>query len=395
MTKQTLNKIKKILARSCWTLLGVGVIVLLISARNKKSLMVCQKVEITIKGVHNNIFIDEKDVEKILHSVIDGELVGKPLKYFDLSEIQETLQKNDWIKRAEVYFDNNEILWVNITEREPIARIFTTVGETFYIDSNNLKIPISGKFSARLPVFTGLRDTMKTKDDSLLLNNIKKLSLYILADSFWMAQIDQVDITKDNTFEMIPKIGNQLILFGNADNYQEKFHYLFLFYKNVLSKVGWNKYSTISVEYRGQIISVKRGVNEVKMDSLKTADIMNSILLKAQMQISDTTSIQLSQKDDNTQQVIPLINADLPDETIGLFQGSVFKPVVKNNSSIIKNDSIVKKEAKKDSVPIQTRIISKKAIDHKEKQSEKRINEKVKPLVGKNQKTKKTTSSEY
>ena len=56
-------------------------------------------------------------------------------------------------------------------------------------------------------------------------------------DPFWMAQIDQVDITPTDTFELIPKLGNQVIRFGNADNYEEKFNKLLAFYKQVQTKI--------------------------------------------------------------------------------------------------------------------------------------------------------------
>ena len=39
-------------------------------------------------------------------------------------------------------------------EREPVARVFTVAGSTFYIDDELTQLPLSEKFSARLPVFT-------------------------------------------------------------------------------------------------------------------------------------------------------------------------------------------------------------------------------------------------
>lgn len=325
MKKETILFIQKILGRSIWILLGIGTIILLASAINNKSLMICRKVDISISGAHNNIFIDESDVEKILENINEGTLIGKPVKYFDLAMMEDNLAKNDWIRKAEIFFDNNEVLQVNILEREPVARILTQSGESFYIDANTFKIPLSPKFSARLPIFTGFNDTSTSKSDTALLIGIKNISQYILKDSFWMAQIDQVAITKDQLFEMVPKIGNQLIEFGTADRYMEKFHYLFLFYKKVLSKVGWNRYSKINVEYSGQIISIKRGAGEIKMDSLKTAEIMKSILLKAQIQMADSSEVQLGQKDDLSQQIIPLVNIDLPNENLTILDKQKFQ----------------------------------------------------------------------
>ncbi len=77
-----------------------------------------------------------------------------PLHSIDLASMETALKKSQWIKNAELFFDNNNVLEVRITEREPIARIFTTSGSSFYIDSSLARLPLSDKFSPRLPVFT-------------------------------------------------------------------------------------------------------------------------------------------------------------------------------------------------------------------------------------------------
>ena len=43
------------------------------------------------------------------------------------------------------------MLKVNVDESEPIARIFTAMGKSFYIDSTGKRLPLSDKISAKLP----------------------------------------------------------------------------------------------------------------------------------------------------------------------------------------------------------------------------------------------------
>ncbi len=52
-----------------------------------------------------------------------------------------------------------------------------------------------------------------------------------MAHPFWMAQIDQIDITSEGDFDFIPKLGNQVIRFGDISDYQQKFNKLLAFYK--------------------------------------------------------------------------------------------------------------------------------------------------------------------
>lgn len=294
---------KKVLVAMVWILIASGTVVLLIAAITRKNNEHCSKIEINITGVQNNFFIDKKDVISILEKTNGGRLEMKPLHSIDLALMETELQKSLWIKKAELFFDNNNVLVVKIKEREPIARIFTTSGLSFYLDSTLIRLPLSDKFSARLPVFTDFPTDVivLSKEDSSLLRDIKTLSEFIGTNSFWMAQIDQVDISPDRTFDLIPKLGNQIIHFGNAENYNEKFSNLLCFYRQVLSKIGWSRYSSIDVQFKGQVVGIRRGANEIKMDSLRSVLIMKTIIAEAQKHTNDSTNIQLEQPaDDNS-----------------------------------------------------------------------------------------------
>lgn len=293
--------IRKFLVVAVWILLGSGTVVLLIAAITKKENEKITGLVVHISGVKNIYFIDKKDVIDILEKVYGKKLNQASMSALDPGAMERRLEKDQWIRKAEIFFDNNNVLQVNIFEREPVARIFTTSGASFYIDSSLTRLPLSDKFSARLPVFTDFPTDVKVlkKQDSLLLNDIKVMSEYVGANAFWMAQIDQIDITSKNTFVLIPKLGNQIIRFGDADNYQEKFNKLLAFYKQVQTKIGWNTYSVIDVQFKNQVVAVKRDATEIRSDSLRTIQIMKNIIAEAQKDIEDSTKIQLSQPDDN------------------------------------------------------------------------------------------------
>lgn len=339
---------RKIFANILWSLLGLATVVLLGAAISLKHNKRCKGVDINISGIQNNFFIDKTEINGILEELSGGTLKGKTLGSFNLAIIENTLKKNRWIKNAELFFDNNQVLRVDVTEREPLARIFTKTGSSFYLDSSLARLPLSDRSSARVPVFSNFpaHANTLTKADSSLLTDIKNISNYIVKDPFWMAQIDQVDITGDRSFEMIPKIGNQVIVFGKADNYEEKFRNLLTFYKQVATKVGWNTYSKINVQYKGQVVAVKRGTEDIVQDLLRTKQIMESIVATAQRHASDSLkNIQLDQQpDDNIIPVAPQLE-DIPDEqpTTAMSKPTVTEPVKADPSSNEKPDPILSK----------------------------------------------------
>ena len=294
--------VKRVLVTSLWALLGAGSVVLLVAAIRIKDSKFCRGIEINIKGVDNNFFVDETDILNSIKSNEKTNPVGRSIGSFNLKKLETEIEKDTWIKSAELFFDNNEILQVNVKEREPVARIFTATGSTFYIDHELAMLPLSDKFSARLPVFTNFPSDTKvlSKADSSLLGEIRDISLAIQKDSFRMALIEQVDITNQRIFEMIPKIGNQLIVFGNAEDAEEKFNKLQLFYKEVMPNAGWSNYSIINVEYKNQVVAKRRGAEDVTADSLRTLQIMQLIVDRALKQTNDSLQTILQDNERNT-----------------------------------------------------------------------------------------------
>lgn len=292
--------IKKILLATLWVALGGATVFLLASGIRSKGGHACKAVEINIHGVSNNFFVDKKDILNAIASGEGANPIGKATGSFNLKKLEAELEKNVWIKSAELFFDNNEVLKVMVQEREPVARIFTTNAATFYIDNDLAMLPLSEKFSARLPVFTNFPSDKKmlSKADSSLLNDIKTISLALQKDSFCMAMIDQVDITAQRNFEMIPKIGNQLIVFGDAADADAKLEKLKLFYKEIMVKAGWNSYSVINVQYKNQVVAKRKGAEDIAADSLRTLQIMQMLADKTKQEANDSL-LQIIQPDNN------------------------------------------------------------------------------------------------
>ena len=282
-----------------WLLVGSACVALLVSAVHSKEIKVCRGVEINISGVSNNFFIDKTDVYNIIKNFGGDSTQKKSLGSIDLGRIEKALEKDLWVKNAELYFDNNNFLKVSVEEREPIARLFTVTGNTFYIDSSCMILPLSDKFSARLPVFTGFTSDAKilAKNDSSLLCSIKNMSLKILADTFLMAMIDQVDININRSFELIPKLGKQRIIFGDASEINSKFDKLKMFYKDVITQSGWNRYSIVNLQYKNQIVASIRGKADVAADSLRTMQLIKFIAEDAARRSADSTQIFLPEAD--------------------------------------------------------------------------------------------------
>jgi len=285
-----------------WSVLGLCCVVLLVAAMKSKHSENCTGINIDIEGATEHVFVKKADVTVVLSE--NGVRAGEFLFDIDMRKLEEQLEQNAWIKDAELFVDNKHVLHVKVLEREPIARVFTMQGSSFYIDSTGLRLPVSENTSARLIVFTSFPSDRKilSKPDSLVLNDVKRIAQYINGDSFLTEQTAQINITQHGTYELTPVVGNQIIRIGNADSLDEKFTKLLAFYKQVWSKAGFEKYSVIDVQYHGQVVAIRRGAGRTIADTatamirLAQADrklnqLLRDTMYAAPMKKADTVSV--------------------------------------------------------------------------------------------------------
>ncbi|MBS1633967.1 MAG: hypothetical protein JST10_15495 [Bacteroidetes bacterium] len=294
---QTKKVIRKIVFASIWLTIGTGIAILLVAAIGKKNKDLCSDIHISIKGNQDQFFITEKDVLQLLFTATHGKIKGQPMSSIDLVQLKRALENNKWIQEAQLYFDNNNMLQGTIWEREPIARIFTIGNKSFYMDKGLKRIPLSERVSAKVPVFTDYPENIENRKDSLLRSEIRDISEFILHNTFWMSQVAQINIDDDYEFEMIPVIGNHSVVLGDGKNIEQKLNRLMVFYKEVLSKTGFDKYASIDVRFAGQVVAVK-GKTKTRIDSIQLRKNVEKMLVQARLLNSDTafTTVQTTEK---------------------------------------------------------------------------------------------------
>jgi cell division protein FtsQ len=204
-------------------------------------------------------------------------------------------------------------------------------GESFYVDDMGEQLPVTADQIARVPVFTSFPTITKPLQvkDSLLLMQIKETGAYMLKNNFWMAQIDQININ-NYEMEMIPKLGKHSILFGDGTKVEQKFNRLLLFYKQIMSKTGWNYYSTLDVRFDKQLVAVRRDSVSlfksfvIPKDNIQISPIIDSINLAR----DSSLTILPVKKDSNKVLTSKTITPNLPSKALAK-EGPKSDPVKK------------------------------------------------------------------
>lgn len=264
-----MKRFKKI---ALWVVFSFALISSMYFTSKKYKNRVMQFPEIVIVNEGNNAFLMDKDIsERLRYNNIQLEGLKRVEISADL--IEAIVLKMYEVKSASVHLNLDDTWRILVELRKPLARIFNTRGESFYLDEDGRTMPLSPLYSARIIPFTGFIDDAMDfigveeiiNNDSLktlkLLPQIYYLSEYVCNDPFLSALIAQVEVDNHGDFVLIPIVGNHKIHFGDPYNrkiVEERFKKLLVFYREALPFTGWSKYESISLKYKNQVVCKKR-----------------------------------------------------------------------------------------------------------------------------------------
>lgn len=223
------------------------------SERKMNSQAAYGNIDVIINNNNDNHYLDESDIKNNINQVFDDEGAGVNFK-----KVEAILTENPYIKDAQVYKDLKHNLIVNIILRRPLARLVRKNRSQAYISYDGYILPISSKYTSRVPLISGAyaddfnRANMfeEEKDHQIfnLLNTINE-------DEFFTIQVSQMEIDNELYIKIYPQVTKQIIEFGKPVDVQEKFQKLMIFYRQILPRKGWNSYSKVNVDFKGQIIA--------------------------------------------------------------------------------------------------------------------------------------------
>lgn len=245
-----------------FVILILVVIVVIVANISMRNFGIAQ-LNIAVEYNGGDTLIDKRDVSTMISKRF-GNVLSKKRKEVNGEEIEEYLLKQNLVSKANVYLTLGGKLNVEVWQNKPIARIYTSDGEQFYVDENKEVCDICKTRAANVPIVNGdlkIKVKRKTVIDSVsfpLYNDVCNMVLAINKDDILKHQIDQIYYSKKNGFQLLPKVGDYVILFGSTDNMDEKLNKLHYLYKYGFSKHGWDNYSIVNLEFNNQVICTRK-----------------------------------------------------------------------------------------------------------------------------------------
>lgn len=248
---------KKIVHIVLWCAAIVMIAISMGFSVNESRKLVCVDVKVDITDSAKVRFIRTNDIDQWMKSH-HREIFGRQLNSLNIRRIEEDLQKLQPVEDVAVYTNvfNNGIkssgaLVVKIKQREPIYRVISA-GRTYYVDKYGKYINWSPHFTPRVIIVGGIFSGEYGS------KRLLPLVQFINDDSFWNSQIDQIYVSANGELSMIPRVGDQIILFGLPEDYPIKFRNLKALYTEGFKSGGWARYKNINVKFLNQIVCTKK-----------------------------------------------------------------------------------------------------------------------------------------
>ena len=251
-----------------WLCLAAYLVFSLGFVRTRYNEQVCVAINVNITDSAKNKFVTQDDVMKVL--LENGvRILGHPQVAINTVDLENLLSEGPFVKKASVYKTVDGTLNADITQRRPVLRVINQRGQSYYLDSEGIILPVSPDYTSRVLVANGhiaeqlnsgsVRSIFEADaGKNRVFFDLYTLAMFIDSSELWKAQITQIYVNSKFEFEMIPRVGAHVIKLGNASNYEDKFRKLEAFYRYGLNSMGWNRYREINLKYDNQIVCTKR-----------------------------------------------------------------------------------------------------------------------------------------
>ncbi len=266
---------------SAWILLIVYLSFALPYTNRQKKERLCKGINVMILDSAKRKFITPAMV-KMWFETEKIKLVGEKLMSINTIDLERFIGRRGYVRTVRVYTSMDGLLNIEITQRQPIARFNTQNGYNFYVTEDNYILPAQRHFVTYVPIITGYvlppfrRDYIgpldrfaddkekKVEKNYLFLTKLINFVKFVDSNDFWRSFIVQIHVEGTETeqkydpdIEIVPRVGNQVILLGGIDGYQEKLDKLLVFYKNAVAYEGWEKFKYINLKYKDQVVCIE------------------------------------------------------------------------------------------------------------------------------------------
>lgn len=229
----------------------------------------CRGVDISVLSGGEDSLLTIRQVTHLLGNEYDS-LAHRSIEEISLPSIEKTLRQSPFIRDVDVYVTMTRKLKIKVISFEPLIRVMVNRYSSFYIDHSGRFVPVnhhhpihilpvSGNIKINIPDSALNRNLhFKAVHNFSVIEEIFNLAKRIDENRFLKAQVDQIYRTGNDEYELVPKVGDHIIILGSTSLMDKKLKKLEAIYKQAIPRAGWRKYKTINLKYKNQVVCSKQ-----------------------------------------------------------------------------------------------------------------------------------------
>ncbi len=223
------------------------------------------EVKINISKSEDGGFLNEEIIKQLVLSA--DSIETKKVRELRMQQFEEAIGSNPFVDHVDAFLGINCDLIVNVEERKTLLRVYLPDNKSFYIDKNGYLFPLCAYYAPRTLLANGyikapdvqyFRPVTDSAFTDTQLPGLYQLARRISENSFLNSLISQIYVNSKGEYDLIPELGKQTIQLGSLDNLEEKLRNLEAFYRKKIPEEGWDKYETINLMYKNQIVCKKK-----------------------------------------------------------------------------------------------------------------------------------------
>ena len=224
-----------------------------------------ENVEITIIRDGENGFVDYgKTYDKVVD--ICDTANNNQIFMIPVDSVVNMLNANPWIVDVDAEINLKSVLDIEITECQPVMRVYNTQGKSVYLDSEGNVFPTNNSHVKHLLVGSGyvkfpINQLGNIADEDYAdtdLPDMYRLMKAVLADDYARNCVKQIykDNKKNYIFSL--NITDIIVIFGEINDIEEKLAKMQIFFDKMLGNPEMDNYKEINLNYKNQVVCTKK-----------------------------------------------------------------------------------------------------------------------------------------
>ena len=211
--------------------------------------VMCTNLEMTFLDGGEYHLVDSTYVKQYLAA--DGlNPVGRKRGEIRTEQMEAGLRGSEFVKSAECYLSPSGVAHMRVRQRTPKFRVMAGADD-YYVDADRHVLRPAAGYAAYLPVVSG------SVPPEIATGPLFDFVCFLEENDFWNAQIEQIYVRPDHKVELVPRVGDGIILLGTLDGYEQRLAKLKKLYTEAFNEIGWNRYKLIDLQYEGQVVCTR------------------------------------------------------------------------------------------------------------------------------------------